>query len=273
MDGVGGVHNPLAFGREAEQRKEVAALSYELGQCQKQLAFVEGFQNILTDLATNLAMLAMLVLAIPLVADGKIPGVYLAFLALVVLGSFEAVAPIGTAFRCLGRSVSARERLIEIVDTRPEVEDPTSPLPQPDTHALEFDRAGFHYGPDGPPALDGISLALRLGERIAVVGPSGARKSTLVNLIKGAPLLVLDEPTANLDSVTEHELLDTVYETTWDRATLVITHRLVRMEAMDEILILNEGRVVKRGLHEELLRASGPYQRMLEVQHEMFVAS
>lgn len=70
-------------------------------------------------------------------------------------------------------------------------------------------------------------------------------------------MLVLDEPTANLDPVTERGLLDAVYGLMRDRATLVITHRLVRMEEMDEILVLDAGRFVERGTHSELERRRG----------------
>jgi ABC-type multidrug transport system fused ATPase/permease subunit len=73
--------------------------------------------------------------------------------------------------------------------------------------------------------------------------------------------------------VTERELLDATYEATRDRATLVITHRLVRMEEMDEILVLGEGRVAERGTHEELLDARGLYRHMVEVQRDVFVTS
>ena len=90
--------------------------------------------------------------------------------------------------------------------------------------------------------------------------------------LKGAPLLVLDEPTANLDPITERELLDAIYEAMRDRATLVVTHRLVRMEEMDEILVLDAGRIVERGTHEELARAGSLYHQMLEAQKEMLVA-
>jgi ATP-binding cassette subfamily C protein CydC len=71
-------------------------------------------------------------------------------------------------------------------------------------------------------------------------------------LLKNAPLLVLDEPTANLDPATERELLDAVNRPLQDRATLVITHRLVRMEQIEEILVLERGRIADRGTHAEL---------------------
>jgi ABC-type multidrug transport system fused ATPase/permease subunit len=82
-------------------------------------------------------------------------------------------------------------------------------------------------------------------------------------------VLILDEPTANLDPATEHELLAALYESVTDRATLAITHRLVHMEQMDEVLVLEGGRIVERGTHAELLKANGLYRRMVEVQNQM----
>jgi ATP-binding cassette subfamily C protein CydC len=114
-------------------------------------------------------------------------------------------------------------------------------------------------GLDSP--LDEQGLTLSGGER--------QRLAVARALLKGAPLLVMDEPTANLDPITERELLDAAYEVMRDRATLVVTHRLVRMEKMNEILLLDGGRIVERGTHEELVRADGLYHQMLEAQKEM----
>jgi ATP-binding cassette, subfamily C, bacterial CydC len=90
-------------------------------------------------------------------------------------------------------------------------------------------------------------------------------------LLKDAPLLVLDEPTANLDTVTERELLACVWEAARDRAVLLITHRLVGMEEVDEILVLDAGRVLEHGTHEQLRAACGLYSRMLKTQRELLV--
>jgi ATP-binding cassette subfamily C protein CydC len=183
VDNVQGVQDILAFGRQDDREEEIAALNRRLDRVQERMAFVTGLQDALSDLMMNLAMVAVLALAIPLVAAGEIRGVYLAFLALVMLGSFEAVQPLGKAFQFLGRSVNAGERLFEIVDAEPEVTDPPAPLPAPTDRTLRFEDVTFRYERDAPPVLQDISFTLEPGKRVAVVGPSGAGKSTLADLL------------------------------------------------------------------------------------------
>jgi ABC-type multidrug transport system fused ATPase/permease subunit len=87
-------------------------------------------------------------------------------------------------------------------------------------------------------------------------------------LLKDAPLLLLDEPTAHLDALTEWQVLETLGTLMAGRSVLMITHRLVGMEMMDEILVLNRGRIVERGKQSALLAQGGLYRRMWELQHE-----
>ncbi len=84
--------------------------------------------------------------------------------------------------------------------------------------------------------------------------------------LKDAPILILDEATANLDPLTERALLDALVELTRRRTTLYITHRLLGMERMDEVLVLDQGRIAERGTHEELLATEGLYRQLFEVQ-------
>jgi ATP-binding cassette, subfamily C, bacterial CydC len=84
-------------------------------------------------------------------------------------------------------------------------------------------------------------------------------------LLTAAPILLLDEPLAHLDGANEARLLDTIALLANRMSILMATHRLVRMEFWDEILVLHEGRVLERGTHPELVRRSGWYSRMLRL--------
>ena len=90
-------------------------------------------------------------------------------------------------------------------------------------------------------------------------------------LLKDAPLLILDEATANLDPLTEQAVLDALDVLMQRRTTLMMTHRLVAMERMDEILVLDRGRIRERGTHDQLLMKDSFYRRMFEVQNGMLV--
>lgn len=88
-------------------------------------------------------------------------------------------------------------------------------------------------------------------------------------LLKDAPILIFDEPTANLDPLTEKEVLETLFETMNGRTCLLITHRLIGLENMDEILVMDEGRIVERGSHHELLAQAGMYRRLWGLQNQI----
>ncbi|NLX11548.1 MAG: thiol reductant ABC exporter subunit CydC [Chloroflexi bacterium] len=87
-------------------------------------------------------------------------------------------------------------------------------------------------------------------------------------ILKDAPILILDEPTANLDAVTEREVWQAIQPAIAGRTTLIITHRLIGLEHADEILVLRQGRVVERGSHADLLAAQGAYFRLWTLQHQ-----
>ncbi|MFC2036742.1 thiol reductant ABC exporter subunit CydC [Chloroflexota bacterium] len=90
-------------------------------------------------------------------------------------------------------------------------------------------------------------------------------------ILKNAPILILDEPTANLDTLTERQILGTFQTLMAGCTALIMTHRLVGLEALDEILVLQAGRIVERGRHHDLMQMGGVYRRMWELQNQMLV--
>jgi ABC-type multidrug transport system fused ATPase/permease subunit len=76
------------------------------------------------------------------------------------------------------------------------------------------------------------------------------------------PVVIFDEPGEHLDTTTADAITEEVVEVTRGRTTLIITHRLAGLDAMDEVVVLDAGRVVERGTHAELAEGGGLYQRM-----------
>ncbi len=118
---------------------------------------------------------------------------------------------------------------------------------------------GLPQGYETPTGERGLRLSGGERQRLAI-----ARA-----LLRASPILLLDEPTANLDPLTEQRILENIFALAEGRSLLLITHRLIGLEAMDEILVLEGGRVVERGIHADLLRASGLYRQMYALQQRI----
>jgi ATP-binding cassette subfamily C protein CydC len=104
-----------------------------------------------------------------------------------------------------------------------------------------------------------------LGVRLS--GGERQRVAIARALLKDAPMLVLDEATANLDAITERAVMRTLRRAMAGRTTLIITHRLVELEACDKIIVLRAGRVAERGTHSSLVQTRGLYYRLWAQQH------
>ncbi|MBE3561626.1 MAG: ATP-binding cassette domain-containing protein, partial [Ktedonobacteraceae bacterium] len=88
-------------------------------------------------------------------------------------------------------------------------------------------------------------------------------------LLKDAPILILDEATANLDGLTAREILHTLRTLVKGRTMLLITHRLVDLDMADQIVVLHNGRIVEQGKQHELMQREGLYWKLWNLQHHL----
>jgi ATP-binding cassette, subfamily B, heavy metal transporter len=108
-----------------------------------------------------------------------------------------------------------------------------------------------------------------VGERgLKLSGGEKQRVAIARTLLKDPPILMLDEATSALDTHTEREIQAALREVSRDRTTLVIAHRLSTVVDADEILVLDQGRIVERGTHKDLLAHGGAYAAMWNRQKE-----
>ena len=106
-----------------------------------------------------------------------------------------------------------------------------------------------------------------VGERGATLsGGERQRLSVARAILKDAPILILDEPTSAIDTVTEASLLEAIERLMQGRTTIIIAHRMSTIASADWIVALEHGRIVDRGSHAELLRRGGVYARYYAMQ-------
>ncbi len=366
VDGVQGMAELRVYGAVQRWALEIDGLTQRLSTGQMRLSRLAGVSEGAVGLCASVAMWGTLIIGIALLNRGALQPPDLPMLALLVLASFEAVGSLPLAFQTLGETFAAARRVFELVDAQPQIASVHTPSPRPLDSSLTMRGVRLRYDAQEPWALDGLDLDLAAGRCVAVVGPTGAGKSSIVRvalrfweyqqgeirlgghdlrryrpedvrrlialvsqdthlfnttilenlriaapdadeqaivratraaavhdfiaalpdgyethvgeagvrlsagqarrvaiaraLLKDAPILLLDEPTENLDAQTERAVLDAIDRLMAERTVLLITHKLAVLEHhVDEVLVLESGRVVERGTHAELMRRGGRY--------------
>lgn len=112
--------------------------------------------------------------------------------------------------------------------------------------------------PEGNRGLDA-----QVGERgVKLSGGQRQRIAIARVLLKDAPILVLDEATSALDSEVEAAIQESLYQLMQGKTVIAIAHRLSTIAAMDRLIVIDEGRIVEQGTHQELLRSGGIYAQL-----------
>jgi thiol reductant ABC exporter CydC subunit len=181
---LGAAPELAAYGAEGAGLARVRAADHALVRIGRSDALGGGLAEAVGLVVAGVTVAGVLMLAVAAHAAGDLDRVLIAMLALLALASFEAVQPLSAVARELPATLGAGRRILDLMDREPAVVDPADPAPPPKppfTVALEDVRARYRSG-EGP-ALDGVSLRLEPGRRVALLGASGAGKTTVVNLL------------------------------------------------------------------------------------------
>ena len=87
-------------------------------------------------------------------------------------------------------------------------------------------------------------------------------------MLKNAPIIILDEATANVDPENEKELVEAVDALTKEKTIIMIAHRLKTVRHADQIVVVEKGQIVQKGTHEQLMKQEGIYKRFVDAREQ-----
>ena len=176
-------------GRLPDSMRQAASREESLARLRDRAAIPAAIAAALDVAAMGIAVVGNLVVGVDAVATGQLAPVWLAVIVLVPLAAFDVPSTLGPASVQLVRSAGAACRIVELIETAEsgaQASPTTRELPVPSTQGPRLRARNLAVGwPGGPIVADGIDLDLHVGRRVAIVGPSGIGKSTLLATLAG----------------------------------------------------------------------------------------
>lgn len=351
------------FGASQRYREQMENTELSWHDAQRRQSDLTATSQAVMLLISAAAVLVMLWFAAGGVGNNHQPGALIALFVFCALAAFEALAPVTGAFQHLGQVIASAVRITQITDLPPEVQFPQSSAAAPTAVNVRLQNVVFTYPEQPQKALDNISLSVREGEHVAVLGRTGCGKSTLLQLLTrawdpqhgeilfnetplnqygesalrasismvpqrvhlfsatlrdnlrlaapqasdealadvlirtglekllddsglnawlgeggrqlsggelrrlaiarallhDAPLVLLDEPTEGLDAATERQILELLEEVMKEKTVLMVTHRLRGLGRFDQIIVMDNGKIIEQGSHTALMAKQGRY--------------
>ena len=185
VDGVQGLREVVAFGQGQRFLEGLLQSSRSLVSAQVAHGRRAGIEHAVTSVLITLGMVSVVIAAAYLVSSGSLsPALYpvVIILAIFIFGPVTNITGIAES---LGVVFAAADRVFAVLNAPAPVRDTESAArpPSPVEPRIEFRDVSFHYAPDLPPALDAASFSVEPGESVALVGHSGAGKSTCIHLL------------------------------------------------------------------------------------------
>src|SRR5215471_9626998 len=187
VDGIQGLREVVGFGCEKQFTADLTRNSWEVATAQVRFQTEQTRQASLNETLTGLGALAVLVTGVWLVSQGEMTRALLPLATVLAMAAFGPVSDITRTFKELMETLASARRIFAIKDQPITVSDGPG-IPAPLTHrsaplSVKFENTSFAYGPGEPLVLRGVSLRIEPAQTVALVGPSGAGKTTCAQLL------------------------------------------------------------------------------------------